>query len=473
MSQSTNQNPVRVRFAPSPTGYLHVGGARTALYNYLLAQKTGGTFVLRIEDTDLERSTPESIQAILDGMNWLGLKWNEGPFYQTKRFDLYNEHIDKLVKDGKAYPCFCTAEDLTVKRQADQAAKIKYRYDRTCWRLSADERAQKIAAKIPHCIRFLSNDDELIKIQDLIKGEVIVDGKELDDLIIRRSSDGAPTYNLTVVVDDALMNITHVIRGDDHLNNTPRQIQLYKALGYELPIFAHVPMILGSDKKRLSKRHGATSVMAYREMGFLPQALLNYLVKLGWSHKDQEVFSMAEMIDLFKLESVSSSAAIFNPEKLLWLNGHYIREANPEDLMPLVSEFLTQKGASFIDQTLLRKAVVCAQQKVKTIVEMADFIDLFFVETQPEADVIEKNINDDAKKVLTRLATELKKCLVADHDSLHAEFEKVMLEFNVGLGKVANPARVAISGRKISPSVFDMIEIFGILESVRRIEAVC
>lgn len=461
--------PVRVRFAPSPTGYLHIGGARTALYNYLLARQTGGKFILRIEDTDLERSTPESIQAILDGMNWLGLTWDEGPFFQTKRFDLYNQHIDRLVAENKAYPCFCTAEDLEVKRTAAQAAKIKYRYDRTCWHLSAEQRAQKIAAGVKHCIRFLSHDDETIEIDDLIKGKVVVEGKELDDLIIRRSSDGAPTYNLTVVVDDALMGITHVIRGDDHLNNTPRQIQLYRALGFDLPLFAHVPMILGSDKKRLSKRHGATSVMAYREMGYLPQALLNYLVKLGWSYKDQEIFSMAEMIQSFGLSAVNSAAAVFNPEKFLWLNGHYIREANPEDLAPLVGEFLTQKGASNIEPSVLRSAIVGAQQKVKTIVEMADFIDLYFIETAVEDDAIAKTITAETKPILSRLAEKLSLVTATDHDSLHAVFESVMGEFNVGLGKVANPARVAISGRKISPSVFDMIAIFGIAESVRRL----
>lgn len=462
--------PVRVRFAPSPTGYLHIGGARTALYNFLLAKKTGGTFILRIEDTDLERSTPESIQAILDGMGWLGLTWNEGPFFQTQRFDIYNIEIDKLVAANKAYPCFCSSAKLQAKRAATESAKIKYRYDRTCWHLSAEDRQQRIAAGDKYCIRFFSPDDESIIINDMIKGQVVIDGKELDDLIIRRT-DGAPTYNLTVVVDDALMKITHVIRGDDHLNNTPRQIQLYKAMGYTLPAFAHVPMILGPDKKRLSKRHGATSVMAYREMGYLPHALLNYLVRLGWSYKDQEILSRDEMIQFFSLEGVSKSAGIFNPEKLLWLNGHYIREAKPGDLAPLVQEFLESAGCRDINHDLLIESIVIAQPKVKTIKELAEFIELFFKPVAPDTDIIAKTLIPETKPALARACEEIAAAPDLMYDTLHSRFEKIAAELGVGMGKVANPVRVALSGKRISPGVFEMIRIFGRDESLRRIKA--
>lgn len=460
---------MRVRFAPSPTGYLHIGGARTALYNYLLAKKMGGTFILRIEDTDLERSTPESIQAILDGMNWLGLTWNDGPHFQTKRFDIYNEEINKMVATGKAYPCFCTPDVLQKKREQAEANKFKYRYDRTCMALSPEDRAARISAGDKHCIRFYSRDDETIEIDDVIKGKVLVEGKELDDLIIRRT-DGAPTYNLTVVVDDALMGITHVIRGDDHLNNTPRQIQLYKAMGYALPIFAHVPMILGADKKRLSKRHGATSVMAYRDMGYLPHALINYLVKLGWSHGDQEIFSLEEMISAFNLDAVSKAAGVFNPEKLLWLNGHYIRESRPGELAPMVETFLREAGCANINHDLLIEAIVIAQPKVKTLRELAEFIDLFFKPTVAEADVVAKVITAEIKPALERACEEILHAPDLMHDTLHARFEKIATGLGVGFGKVANPVRVALSGRKISPGVFEMIRIFGREESLNRIK---
>jgi glutamyl-tRNA synthetase len=467
MSESAQKTITR--FAPSPTGYLHVGGARTALYNYLLAKKFDGTFILRIEDTDRERSTDESIQAILDGMSWLGLSCDEGPYYQTKRYDLYGQAIDKLLAAGKAYPCFCSAEDLQVKREAAQASKVKYRYDRTCYQLSADERAKKIAADEKHVIRFLSNEDETITINDSIKGEVSVQSIELDDLILKRT-DGNPTYNLTVVIDDAEMKVSHVIRGDDHLNNTFRQVQLYKALGYELPQFAHLPMILGSDKKRLSKRHGATSVMAYKELGYLPQALLNYLVRLGWGFKDEEVFSLDEMIEKFSLESCSTAPAVFNTEKLDWLNGHYIRESKADDLAPLVGEVYAKEGLTDIDNSLLLAAIPIGQQRAKTILELAAFIKLFFVTSEPDEAVIQKHLKEDTKPMLARVYEELEKSSGVDHDSVHAVFEKVMTEFDLKLGKVANPVRVAITGLKASPGAYDLIAILGKDESLKRIK---
>lgn len=459
---------VITRFAPSPTGYLHIGGARTALYNYLLAKKHGGKFILRIEDTDRERSTDEAIQAILDGMKWLGLTWDEGPFFQSQRLDHYQAAIEKLLKNNKAYPCFCSPEELNKKRKAAQAAGVKYKYDRTCYQLPNDERQKKIKAGTPHTIRFYSPDKETITLHDHIKGRVRVNTDELDDLIIRRS-DGSPTYNLTVVVDDVEMGITYVIRGDDHLNNTFRQIQLYQALGHPVPEFAHLPLILGTDKKPLSKRHGATNVMNYRERGYLPQALLNYLVRLGWSYKDQEIFSMDEMIRAFSLQGCSSAAGIFNPEKLDWLNGHYIRKSDPAELAPVVKEILEKDGVKKIDESVLVKAVAASQKKVKTLKEMANFIKLFFTEVAPDKEAIEENLTEETKPILKRVAQDLEAADNVEHDTVHQIFERIMAEFDVKLGTVANPVRVAISGLKISPGVYDLIQLFGKEESLRRI----
>ncbi len=467
---STNTNKPITRFAPSPTGYLHIGGARTALYNFLFAKKHGGKFILRIEDTDLERSTPESTQAILDGMNWLGLNHDEGPFFQTERFHLYEAAIEKLITEKKAYPCFCKAEELDVKRKQAQAQKHTYHYDRACLKnLSDEERERRRKSNEPHVVRFFSHDDEWIVINDLIKGEVKVNTNELGDWIIRRPN-GSPTYNFSVVIDDASMNITHVIRGDDHLSNTPAQIQLYNALGYALPQFGHLPMILGADKTRLSKRHGATSVMAYREMGYLPQAILNYLLKLGWGHGDQEIFSMQEMIDLFSLEKCSPSSSIFNPQKLDWMNGHYIRESSAEALQPLVLEFLEKAGLQHIDKNILTKAIESSKEKVKTLKELADRITVYFDDAVVEPAVVQKNINDQTKPILKRVCEELEKCSDTSPGVVHKIFESLMTELGVGLGQVANPTRVAIAGRTASPGAMDLIGILGKKECVRRIK---
>ncbi|MDX1593182.1 MAG: glutamate--tRNA ligase, partial [Gammaproteobacteria bacterium] len=307
---------VRTRFAPSPTGYLHVGGARTALFSWLYARRHGGSFVLRIEDTDLERSTAESVNAILEGMTWLGLEYDEGPLYQTDRFERYQEVIDRLLDEGHAYRCDCSKERLDVLRAKQMERKEKPKYDGHC-------RNRDVDPSVPHVVRFVTPGEGTVGFDDLIRGRVIWENAELDDLVIRKS-DGAPTYNLAVVVDDLDMRISHVIRGEDHVSNTPRQVHIFRALGAEVPVFAHVPMILGDDGARLSKRHGAVSVMQYREDGYLPEALLNYLVRLGWSHGDQELFSVDEMVALFDLEEVNKSASTFNTDKLLWLNQHYI-----------------------------------------------------------------------------------------------------------------------------------------------------
>ncbi len=466
MTQKPN---VITRFAPSPTGYLHIGGARTALYNYLLAKRYGGKFILRIEDTDLERSTDESIQAILDGMTWLGLDWDEGPYYQTKRFDLYHQAIDKLVQEDKAYPCFCTSEEINAKREEAQKNKETFKYDRTCYQLTKEERKKKIEAGKPHCVRFYSKDDETITINDKIKDEVSVEGKELDDLVIKRT-DGSPTYNITVVIDDADMGVTDVIRGDDHLRNTFRQVQLYQALGLEVPLFAHLPLILGPDKKRLSKRHGAMGVMSYKDMGYLPQAVINYLVRLGWAHGDQEIFSKQEMIDAFGLEACSPSASTFDFEKLNWLNGHYIRESKIADLVPLVKEMFQHDDISVQDEALLIEAVTVAQEKAKTIRELADYIKLFFVDVEPDQEVVAKNINEKTLPIIKRVCEELESASAVDHDAVQVVFEKVMGEFEVKLGKVANPVRVALSGQKVSPGAYDLIAVFGKEETLKRLK---
>ena len=332
---------VRTRFAPSPTGYLHIGGARTALFNFLFARHYGGKFILRIEDTDRERSTPEAMQAILDAMKWLDLDYDEGPFYQTERYPLYKEKIKELVASGKAYPCTCAPAELDAKRQLAQKEKRKPAYDGTC------RPAEGVIAPLPndksYTVRFRSPRDGSTVVKDLIKGDVVFDNRELDDLIIARS-DGTPTYNFCVVVDDIEMAITHIIRGDDHLSNTPRQIQLYQALGRELPEFAHVPLILGTDKARLSKRHGATSVTAYRDMGYFPDAVVNYLVRLAWSHGDQEIFSRQELIDKFTLENVGKSAGVFNPEKFLWVNFQYLKTKPLSQLAEDIIPFIEAKG---------------------------------------------------------------------------------------------------------------------------------
>ena len=327
---------IRVRFAPSPTGFLHIGGARTALFNFLFARSQEGTFVLRIEDTDTVRSTQESVDEILKAMEWLGLNWDEGPYYQSERFNLYKEKVQQLLDEGKAYRCYCTSEELDKKREQAMAEGRKPKYDGTC-----RERMDH-PGNTPFVIRFRAPDNGTTSFNDLIKGTISVNNEELDDVIIQRT-DGTPTYNFVVVVDDADMGITHVIRGDDHINNTPRQILLYEALGYQVPCFAHVPMILGSDKTRLSKRHGATSVMAYRDMGYLPEAMVNYLVRLGWSFGDEEIFSLADLIEKFSLSNVGKSAGVFNPEKLLWLNSHYIKRSDPNALVPPGNRTIREK----------------------------------------------------------------------------------------------------------------------------------
>jgi glutamyl-tRNA synthetase len=460
---------IRVRFAPSPTGALHIGGVRTALFNWLFARHHGGVFILRIEDTDQTRSTDESIKIIVEGMKWLGLDWDEGPFRQTGRMDIYRSHIDSLLKEGKAYYCYCTPEELEARRKEAMAAGKPPKYDRKCRSLAAP-----IEGRTP-AVRFLSSDEGQTIVRDLIRGVVTFENQQLDDLIIQRS-DGLPTYNFAVVVDDVTMSISHVIRGDDHLNNTPRQIQLYQAFGYEPPAFAHLPMILGSDKTKLSKRHGATAVTEYIDLGYLPEALVNYLARLGWSHGDQEIFSHRELIEKFSLESVGKAPSVFNPEKLLWLNHHYIQQADAGRLAELVLDLLKKDGlvtaGSEPDREWLKKLVTILTERSHTLVEMKTgaipfIVDDITLDEKAKA----KHLTPNVAPLLTELAEKLRTVEPFTHAELERVFNALVLEKGIKLGKLAQPVRVALTGGTVSPGIFDVIAVMGKEKTLKRISA--
>jgi glutamyl-tRNA synthetase len=456
---------VRTRFAPSPTGYLHVGGARTALFSYLFARRHGGRFILRIEDTDLERSTAESVNAILEGMAWLGLDYDEGPFYQTQRFDRYNAVIDVLLAKGLAYRCDCPKERLDALREEQMAAKLKPRYDGRC-------RDRAVDPAQPHVIRFRNPDGGLVVVDDLIRGRMTFDNAELDDLIIRRT-DGAPTYNLSVVVDDADMAITHVIRGDDHINNTPRQVNILRALGKEVPRYAHVPMILGEDGARLSKRHGAVSVVAYRDQGYLPEALLNYLVRLGWSHGDREIFSLDEMVALFDIGQVNKAAAAFDPDKLDWLNQHYIQHADPKRIAHLLRPHLGDLGIDPAEGADLVAVVKAQAARAKTLVELARISAFVYrdFEDYDEA-AARKHLGPAAEEPLSLLRRELDMLALEDWEpgTLEHVVHRVAEELDLNLGKVAQPLRVAVVGRAASPGIDLTLTLVGKEATLRRID---
>ena len=471
---------IRVRFAPSPTGFLHIGGVRTALFNWLFARHNGGTFILRIEDTDQTRSTDESIQAILQGMEWCGMDWDEGPgkdgahgpYRQTERLSIYREHVEKLLQSGRAYKCYCTPGGLEERRKAAMAEGRPPKYDRKC--LGIENPPEGVTP----VIRFRADTEGQTVVNDLIKGKVTFENSVLDDLIIMRS-DGWPTYNFAVVVDDSTMGITHVLRGDDHLNNTPRQMQMYDALGYDMPQFGHLSMILGSDKARLSKRHGATSIMQYKEMGYLPEAMVNYLVRLGWSFGDQEIFSVEEMIKNFSLESVSSAAAVFNPDKLNWINHHWINAKPPREIAKLLLPMLAQMDLAPAEDGLwslerLEKIVLAQREKSRTLVEMAELSRYFFVEPEMEQKAAEKFLTPEIKPVLERLIGLLE--AIPDSGFNHAELEKVfhlvMEKTGLKMGKVAQPVRVAVTGGTVSPGIYETLEILGKEESLKRLRKV-
>ncbi len=454
---------LRVRFAPSPTGYLHIGGARTALFNYLLAKKEHGTFVLRIEDTDVERSTQESVDAILQAMDWLGLSYDEGPFYQSERYDLYKGKVQELLDKGLAYRCYCTPEELDAKREAAMKSGGKPRYDGTC-------RNRTDQPEAPFVIRFKTPQAGSVAFVDKIKGTIAVDYEELDDLIIQRT-DGNPTYNFVVVIDDAEMGINLVIRGDDHVNNTVRQIPMYQALGYAVPEFAHVPMILGADKKRLSKRHGATSVMVYKEMGYLPEAMVNYLVRLGWSCGDEEIFSMAELIEKFSLDNVGRSAGVFNPDKLLWLNEHYIKHGDPVRLGELVAEILAGQGVDVSVGPDMPAVVKTLQDRAKTLVEMADGARFYFEAPEEyDAEAAAKFLTADKQEVIELSIKHLDNRTSFSHDDVENAFKEVMEESGLKFGKIGPTVRVALVGGTVSPSIYDVVAVLGKEEVVSRLQ---
>jgi glutamyl-tRNA synthetase len=455
---------IRTRFAPSPTGMLHIGGVRTALFCWLYARRHRGTFILRVEDTDIERSSDAAVQVILDGMQWLGLTADEGPFYQTRRMDRYKQVLDQFVQSGHAYRCYCSKQELETMRARQSEAKQKPRYDGTC-----RHRTEPKAGVNP-VIRFKNPLDGAVIVKDVVHGDVRFDNSELDDLIIARS-DGTPTYNFCVVVDDWDMRITHVIRGDDHLNNTPRQINMLIALGATPPAYAHVPMILGADGAKLSKRHGAVSVLQYREEGFLPEALLNYLVRLGWSHGDQEVFSMQEMIDFFDIADVNKSASAFNQEKLLWLNQQHMQRATGERLAQYLEPQLAMLGITHADPAKVAAVALAQRERAKTLKEMAQN-SLFFFQDFAGYDekAAKKHLTVEAKPLLAavhaRFAT-LANWRAAD---IHAVIEQVATEQAVGMGKVAQPIRVAVSGTSVSPPIDGTLEILGRDIALQRIE---
>jgi len=463
---------VRTRFAPSPTGFLHIGGLRTALFCWLYARRHGGVFVLRIEDTDLERSTPEAIQQILDGMEWAGLNHDEGPFYQTRRFDRYREVIDELLVSGHAYRCYCTREELDQMR-ADQIARgQKPRYDGR-WRDRTDG-----PAGVPFVVRFRNPADGDVVVDDVIHGRVVFQNSELDDLIIARS-DGTPTYNFCVVVDDMDMQITHVIRGDDHLNNTPRQQNMLLALGHKPPVYAHLPMILGADGAKLSKRHGAVSVLQYRDEGFLPEAVLNYLVRLGWSHGDQEIFSLAGLKEVFSLEALGKSASVFNPEKLLWLNAHYIKETPVSRLAGLLNDVLSEQGQPSGEVAYLEKIIPLLQARSQTIVEMATKVSCFLADDDAlpiDAEAAAKFLTPEIKEHLEAIRSMLSGLEGFGHAELETAFHAYIEAKTVKFKVLAQPIRVALTGSTASPGLFEMMEVMGkqrVLARLQRAEALC
>ncbi len=454
---------IRTRFAPSPTGHLHIGGARTALFNWLYARHNKGTFVLRIEDSDVARSTEESNKAILEGMRWLGLDWDEGPFYQSECFARHRELAETLLEKGMAYRCYCTAEELAGRRAEALKAGRPPMYDGRC-------RSAAPKPDTPFALRFRVPEGRTT-FKDVIKGEISFENSDIEDLVLLRS-DGTPTYNLCVVIDDAEMGITEVIRGDDHINNTPKQILLYRALGYEVPEFAHLPMILGEDKTRLSKRHGATSVMAYRDMGILPEALVNYLARLGWSHGDEEIFTLEELKKKFTLENVGKSSGVFNSKKLLWLNQHYIQASKAEDLLEIFLYQLKRQGFTDSGQDEKRdiKIIKTLQPRSTTMEEMAQGALFYFKDSvEYEEKAARKFLKAGNAELFNGLIKYLGGLREFNEASIEAVFAEIMEDTGLKLGKVAQPVRVALTGGTVSPGIFETIEAMGLEMTIRRL----
>jgi len=453
---------IRTRFAPSPTGYLHIGGARTALFSWLYAKKMGGEFVLRIEDTDRERSTQEAVDAILEGMNWLGLSHDEGPIYQTDRYDRYKEIIQTLLKQGDAYYCNCSRERLDKMREEQMANKQKPKYDGCCREKGLPEAEDTV-------VRFKNPQQGEVEISDHVRGKVVISNQEIDDLIIERS-DGNPTYNLTVVVDDWDMQISHVIRGDDHLNNTPRQINILKALGAHIPEYAHVPMINGTDGKKLSKRRDAVSVMQYRDDGYLKEAVINYLVRLGWSHGDQEVFSLDEMIELFDIDEINKSSSSLSVEKLQWLNQHYMKQMTPQKLAEELQFYIQQAKLDISNGPDLVEVMKVYQERCSTLVELVQEIRYFYEDiTEYDAKQAKKQFKGTAKEVLQALKGAYENLDNWQAEDIHKIVENTVEKLEVGFGKVGQPLRLAMTGHGRSPSIDVTLALLGKNESIRRI----
>jgi glutamyl-tRNA synthetase len=454
---------IRTRFAPSPTGYLHVGGARTALFNWLFARHAQGQFILRIENTDKIRSTEQSVQAIFDALKWLKIDWDEGPYYQSERSDIYNRHIQKLVGAGHAYYCTCTPEQIEEMRSKAKAQGNKPRYDGTC-------REKNLGPQPNAVIRFKTNYDDTTTIADAIKGPIVFQNSELDDFVLVRS-DGSPTYNLAVVVDDITMNINTIIRGDDHVMNTPKQILLYKALDAELPLFAHVPMVLGDDRTRMSKRHGATSVTAYRDMGLLPDAFINFLARLGWSLGDQEFFTRPELIEHFSLDRVGKSAGVFDPVKLQALNADHIQAAAAQDIGPQVLPFLQAKGWDATDDDYLHRIIPTLQPRSKTLQEMADQAHFYYIEDISfDEKAAKKFLKGNVLEPLKELKAQLEVLKDYSDKCLEDLFMALLEKFDIKLGKIAQPVRVALTGTGVSPGIFEIIAVLGKERVVPRLE---
>jgi glutamyl-tRNA synthetase len=449
------QKSVVTRFAPSPTGHLHIGGARTAIFNWLFSRHHGGKFILRIEDTDTQRSTEEYTKSILESLRWLGIDWDEGPYFQTQRLDLYRAYAERLYQSGWAYYCECSPEEVERRRQEAFAKGLKPKYDGAC-------RDKGLTPAPGRALRFRCPQTGTTVVKDIIKGVLSFDNSELDDLVLIRS-DGMPTYNFSVIVDDITMGITHVIRGDDHVNNTPKQVLLYQALGERIPEFAHVPLILGPDRKRLSKRHGATSVIAYREMGFLPEALFNYLVRLGWSYGDQEIFTKDELIEKFSLENVGSSASIFDMEKLRWLNGHYIRQKSPEELVEPLLPFLKAKGYPEKPVDYLARAIQTLQPRCATLAEMADAMDFYMLdEVAYDPKAAENFLTSETSVFLEEIIGAISKNEGRfEEKALEELFRRMAEERGVKLKVIAQAVRVALTGRTASPGLFEIMDILG------------
>ncbi len=459
---------VKTRFAPSPTGYLHVGGARTALYSWLYAKNQGGEFVLRIEDTDLERSTQEAVDAILEGMQWMGLQWDEGPYYQTKRFDRYNEMVDKLLEQDKAYKCYAPKALLDEIRAEQEANKEMPRYDANHPKIVAVNQAAKQGD--PCVIRFRNPKEGSVVFDDQIRGRIEIGNDQLDDLIIRRT-DGSPTYNFCVVVDDWDMGITHVVRGEDHINNTPRQINIYKALGAPVPVFAHCAMILGDDGAKLSKRHGAVSVMQYRDEGYLPNALNNYLVRLGWSHGDQEIFSEQEMVELFSLNAISKSASAFNTDKLLWLNNHYIKTSDPSYVAQHLQWHLDKQGINKDNGPAITDVIALVGERCNTLVELASQSRYFYEDFEEfDTAAAKKHLRGVAKGPLELALSKIEALDEWQTENLHGVIAQVCEELEIGMGKIGMPLRVAVTGGGQSPSVDAVMKLVGKTRVISRIK---